>query len=78
MNLEGEEFPGDSSLKETADAFCISEFETFVGAAYTESELSVTYFAPTQDSWDRSGDREVLCWVVSNEPVTGTLAGAAR
>ncbi len=78
MDLEGDEFPGDASLKETADAFCIAEFESFVGVSYTESELSVTYFAPTADSWDRSGDREVLCWVVSTEPVTGTLQGAAR
>ena len=78
MNIEGDEFPGDDAAAGEASDFCLAEFETFVGTAYDESELLLSYFAPTEDSWDRNGDREILCWVQSPDQVTGTLKDSAR
>ncbi len=78
MEIDGDEHPGEDAVTAQADEFCVAEFEEFVGISYEESEFLVNYFAPTQETWDRVGDREVLCWLITPEPVTGSQAGAAR
>lgn len=44
----------------TADDLCFESFESYVGAAYEESELDFNYYVPTEDSW-AAGDRVVTC-----------------
>ncbi|MEG9227128.1 septum formation family protein [Aeromicrobium sp. Sec7.5] len=80
VELEGDEFPGTPAVEEQADAECLAEFETFVGAAYDTSTLEFTYLAPTEASWDQLDDRLVSCLIVdpANPEVTGSLEGAAR
>lgn len=73
------EFPGAEAITGFADDECVAAFAEFVDLPYEESQLSVRYFTPTEESWS-DGDREVLC-VLADEGVrslTGTLAGAAR
>lgn len=77
MDFEDGDYPGDV-IDVQADEFCYNEFEPFVGIAYEESEIYYSYFAPQKESWEQIGDREVLCWLLSPELVTGTLEGAAR
>ena len=60
------------------DEFCLAEFEPFVGMSFEDSELDINYFTPTEDSWTRLGDREILCFILSATAVTGTLEGTAR
>lgn len=70
-------FPGDQAVVEAARG-CEEPFEEFVGVALAVSQLMVTYFHPTAQSWD-TGDREILCIV--SDPVglvTGTLQDAGR
>ncbi len=80
VEIDGDEFPGDSEVATQAEAECVTAFETFVGAAYDTSVLDFTYLAPTQQSWDQLDDRLISCLVVDTEnpEVTGSLEGAAR
>ena len=70
-------FPGEDAVVESARG-CEAPFERFVGVSLAGSQLQVTYFHPTPESW-RMGDREILC-IVSDPagPVVGSLRGAAR
>lgn len=72
--LTGDEVPAD--LEDQAGTFCYDAFAPFIGMAYEESTLDFSYLAPTPASWDE-GDRAVQCVLLSPEPVTGTLEGAA-
>ncbi|MGM0384728.1 MAG: septum formation family protein [Actinomycetota bacterium] len=77
LELSGDSYPGQDEILAQADEFCLAEFETFIGTAYQDSELDFSFLYPTEESWG-TGDREVLCLVISPEPVTGTLEGTAR
>ena len=76
MTGEGS-FPGDEAVVEAARG-CEEPFLEFVGVALAGSQLQVTYFHPTEQSWT-TGDREILC-IVSDPsgPVTGSLRNANR
>lgn len=70
-------YPGAEALVRES-AKCEATFENFVGKPYGESDLKLTYFHPTQESWER-GDRQILCAVeVPTGTVTNTLKGSAR
>ncbi len=70
-------FPGDQAVVEAARG-CEEPFEEFVGVELAFSQLMVTYFHPTAQSW-ATGDREILC-IVSDPTglVTRSLQGANR
>lgn len=70
-------YPGTEALVRES-AKCEATFENFVGNPYGESDLRLTYFHPTHESWER-GDRQILCVVeVPSGTVTNTLKGSAR
>ena len=74
--LDGDDFPGDQAVSESADELCYDGFADFVGLEYEDSELDFTTFFPTQDGWERLRDREVLCVAIDPDGgVTGSLAG---
>lgn len=79
FQLEGDEFPGADVVDEQAWAGCETAFAEFVGLTYDESVLLVTYYTPTEESWNTSGDRVVTC-VIGEESgeTTGTLEAAGR
>lgn len=76
--FDGEDYPGTDEVRQESDAFCRESFATFVGLPYDESELHYSTLYPTQDSWDTAEDRSSLCILLSEEPVTGSLADSAR
>jgi hypothetical protein len=58
---DAEEFPGMSELERRAEAVCTGDaFEQYVGRAYDDSALNVTYVTPSEDSW-AAGDRDIVC-----------------
>ncbi|TDQ51596.1 septum formation family protein [Actinorugispora endophytica] len=72
-------YPGEDAIYTEAEEVCTTEFETFVGMAYLDSELDFEYLYPTEDSWNELDDREILCMVVDPAgQTTGSLEGAAR
>lgn len=52
--------PDEDEMYDLASEGCFAEFETYVGLPYPDSELFITWFEPTQESWDQ-GDREIVC-----------------
>ena len=70
--------PDQTGIETVVQDQCLPAFQAFVGLAYQDSVLEVSYLAPTQDSWD-AGDRELLCLIYDpSGDVTGSLAGANR
>ncbi len=68
-------YPGEDAILEAGDAICEENFTTYVGTEYWESSLDFIYLYPIENSW-LTGDREILCMIVSEESVTGTLKDA--
>lgn len=74
-----DEYPGDSGMSVLADDFCAGEFEGFVGTAYDNSEIELTYLTPTAEGWSQLRDRTITCLVGSDAgDITGTLKGTQR
>ena len=62
--LEEGDWPGLEAVQESAALGCLDRFEGVTGEAYETSALDVAPLYPTEDGWG-SGDREVLCALVS-------------
>ncbi|MDR0591844.1 MAG: hypothetical protein LBG60_01015 [Bifidobacteriaceae bacterium] len=74
--MTGDDYPADAA--DQADAYCLSEFEPFIGLSYEESVYEVTYLYPTQETWDLVDDREILCLAGGDTgDLVGTLKGIA-
>lgn len=74
---DAKSYPGKPELERQAGG-CAASFKDFVGKAYSDSDLKVTYFHPTEESW-KQGDRQILCIVsVPTGTVTGSLKGSIR
>ena len=69
-------FPSRSVLDAEFESACLPAFESYVGRDYQTSELYVTSFEPTPESWDQ-GDRSILC-VISTENAATALTGSVR
>lgn len=79
FQLDDGDFPGTQAVTAEAEGLCLEAFEEFVGVAYNTSELYATTVTPTEDSWDRLEDREVLCLIVDpGAAATGTMRDANR
>jgi hypothetical protein len=71
-------FPGANAVTAQANGSCADAFPDFIGIAYDDSDLSISYYYPTKDSW-ANGDREIMCTVYNDGvKTTGTLKGAKR
>lgn len=74
--------PGDTFNLEAVRQFafdtCLAEFETFVGHDYATSILDFGIIYPTEDTWDRADDRQIVCLIyrMDLEQVTGSLRGS--
>jgi len=57
-----------------------TRFEEFVGISAFDSDLFYSWIVPTLTSWDRKGDREIICVVGARdgEPLVGSLRGSNR
>lgn len=73
FSLPEGDFPGEAAVYEAAQAGCLEAFEPYVGTDYTESDLWITYLTPLEGSW--SIDRDVVCILQSDDPVTGSMKG---
>jgi hypothetical protein len=78
-NLTGEDFPGNSEIKDQSDKACTAAFEGFIGIAADDSKYEVTFLSPTRETWAQASDREVVCLVGdSSGGITGSLEGSRK
>jgi hypothetical protein len=73
-------WPGDEVVVNAADARCVEAFDAFIGVPYAESEFQIRFIRPTEASWASTGDRRIVCGVVSADGSdrTGTARDARR
>lgn len=76
FDLDDGDFPGTDAVQSAAEEGCVSEFESFIGAAYADSSLEVSYVYPTEQTWDQANDREVICFAISAEDATESWEGS--
>jgi Septum formation len=72
------DYPGREAVEKEAQEECTARFEEFVGVPYAESEIYFSTLSPTEEGWDRADDRTSLCILLTDEPVSESLEGAAR
>jgi hypothetical protein len=79
FQLEGTDYPGDEQVTTLADEGCFAAFEDFVGVPYDASTLEMTYYPPTEGSWNEVDDRLISCLILDPEgQTTDSLEGAER
>jgi len=62
FNMPEGDFPALSVVNEAALDGCYEAFEPYVGIDYGSSVLDISWFIPSSDSWERIGDRMVVCF----------------
>lgn len=79
FSLPEGDLPSSDDISAAVEENCVPEFANFIGLDYyTSTDIDITWFEPTQESWD-NGDRLVTCAVYDlSGQVTGSLQGAAR
>lgn len=77
FDLPDGDFPGDEEVAAAGEERCVSEFATFIGKPYDDSQYDITSLFPTRESWEGQDDREYVCIVVApkGQQATGTLKG---
>jgi hypothetical protein len=70
-------YPGLEQVQQDTEVYCRSEFESFVGLPFDDSELNMFFVYPEEQGWGL-GDHQIACVVVDAEDVTGSLRDAAR
>lgn len=58
-------YPGDAALDTYAQGVCAERFTDYVGLAYPDSGLWMTYLLPSARSWQQGKDRDILCFVTT-------------
>ena len=73
-------FPGDQQMDVHASRGCYERFEAAIGRSYEDSEIDYLAMYPTEDSWNRIDDREVVCIAFHMEyrKLTGSVLGSGR
>ena len=80
FDLPDGDFPGPEQIGTAANDGCLSAFEPFVGTDFQSSIYGFTPLTPTEDTWDRLDDREVLCMLSNFDQTdkTGSAQGTAQ
>lgn len=76
--LDGDDFPGVEQLNGIAQEVCATEFTSFIGRPFSDSELQLTFYTPSERTWTAGYDRIINCIVVDPASITGSLEHANR
>jgi hypothetical protein len=62
-----------------ANTTCLAQFTPYVGIDYARSRYQYLHIVPTQESWTRDNDRDVVCVAFEeNATLTGSIANRAQ
>jgi hypothetical protein len=68
-----------TKISNYANDTCLAQFATYVGIDYARSRYQYLHIVPTQDSWTRDNDRDIVCVAFEeNATITGSIAGRAQ
>lgn len=73
-------FPPSSDITDFGKRACRDSFDGYVGGPYTSSTLDYTFIEPSRETWEGSGDRRIVCVLVSidGSTMTGSAEGSGR
>jgi hypothetical protein len=77
----GTTYPGQDSLTDTAFSTCTGDpFQKFVGRPIDGSSLDVFFVVPSPETWERDGDRIVVCALYAHDhsPLVGSMRDSMR
>lgn len=58
-------FPGDDAVIAEAEVECLAMFDAVTGLDFvTDPDWNLNSLFPTEDSWDRLDDREIVCLAI--------------
>ena len=79
FDLSGDKWLGDDRVQELAYQGCFDRFQQAIGKSYEESVYDFAPIYPSEGSWSRVNDREVLCvgYHMEFEKLTGSIIGSA-
>lgn len=69
-------YPGDATLDTYANGACAQAYTSYVGIAYPDSGLWMTYLLPSARSWQQGKDRSILCFVTTT--AGGSLTASVK
>lgn len=75
---ESAPYPGIDRVAALAQEGCLIGFEGYVGTDYQRSVLEIFPIPPSEQSWEESGDREVVCAVYEPGEKLTAPAGDSR
>jgi hypothetical protein len=79
FDLDGDDFPGAAAVGTDAQEGCATRFEDYVGIDYASSIYFLAPVTPTEETWERADDREVLCFAYNPDgDITGSVEDAAE
>lgn len=72
-------YPGEGTLDTFAKGECAAAFGEYVGIAYPDSGMWMTYLLPSARSWQQGDDRSVQCFVTTTgEELTASVKGSKQ
>ena len=73
------DYPSDDTFNAFVEANCLPAFDAYVGLAYADSALDVSWLVPLPDAWN-GGDKSVQCSVYDpeNKLLIGSLKSSRR
>lgn len=72
-------YPGVSAVTEKASGFCTTGFRSWAGISTDKTKYAMTYFYPTEETWNKAQDRQILCFAGSDSGgITGSLKGVKK
>lgn len=76
----GSPYPGDLVVANAAETQCAGGFEAFMGLPWEASDFEIQTWWPTQQSWTRKNDRQIVCAVykVTRDAVIGSVRGTRQ
>ena len=68
-----------TKISNHANDTCLAQFAQYVGIDYTRSRYQYLHIVPTQESWTRDNDRDVVCVAFDEDStIVGSIAGRAQ
>ena len=68
-----------TKISNYANDTCLTQFAPYVGVDYARSRYQYLHIVPTQESWTRDNDRDVVCVAFEEDAtITGSIAGRAQ
>jgi hypothetical protein len=79
FDLPGDSWPGQDDVARQSAEGCLGPFTDYVGTPLADSTLEAFPITPSEQSWEKFDDRQVLC--VADDPggrLVGSVAGSKK